>query len=278
MPTPDSQRFYRIPGSGGDFGLMMRRGDAWFAIWQGAFFGRWVTFDDAQTYGDPSADRSVALRPTQAPARSIPGEGKVVFDNALKQFVASEDGKEFLPLRGVPIGVPLPYGGTTAPPGFFMCDGAAVSRAVYARLFAVLSTRYGAGDGSTTFNLPDMRGRFPLGKAPSGTGSTLGETGGDATALTTHRHGFDHDHYVAPVDGPSPGSTTIDGPYGGATNVCITGPTMTLMPGYDHQHNVHIPQVKSSGPYQTGTSTPQIYTDQDGPAPPFQTFNWIIAY
>lgn len=78
----------------------------------------------------------------------------------------------------LPSGVTLPYGGTTAPSGYFLCDGSTVSRTTYAGLFAILGTTYGAGDGSTTFNLPDLRQRFPMGKAVSGTGSTLGGTGG----------------------------------------------------------------------------------------------------
>jgi microcystin-dependent protein len=54
----------------------------------------------------------------------------------------------------------IDYAGGTAPSGWIMCDGAAVSRTVYAGLFAAIGTAYGAGDGSTTFNLPDFRGRF----------------------------------------------------------------------------------------------------------------------
>lgn len=54
-----------------------------------------------------------------------------------------------------PLGTIIPYGGTTAPTGFLVCDGSAVSRATYAQLFAVIGTKYGEGDGSATFNLPD---------------------------------------------------------------------------------------------------------------------------
>lgn len=63
----------------------------------------------------------------------------------------------------VPIGVVLPYAGSSAPTGFLLCDGAAVSRATYSALFGIVSTTFGAGDGSTTFNLPDMRSRVPVG-------------------------------------------------------------------------------------------------------------------
>ena len=89
----------------------------------------------------------------------------------------------------LPAGVTLPYGGASAPSGYLLCDGSAVSRTTYAGLFAILSTVYGVGDGSTTFNLPDLRQRFPMGKAVSGTGSTLGGTGG----------AIDHTHTVTPA-------------------------------------------------------------------------------
>jgi microcystin-dependent protein len=59
------------------------------------------------------------------------------------------------------------YAGTAAPSGFLLCDGAAVSRATYASLFAITSTTYGVGDGVNTFNVPNLLGRFPLGYAGS---------------------------------------------------------------------------------------------------------------
>ena len=60
-------------------------------------------------------------------------------------------------------GVILPYAGSTAPTGFLLCDGSAVSRTTYSALFAITGTAYGVGDGSTTFNVPDLRSSFPLG-------------------------------------------------------------------------------------------------------------------
>jgi microcystin-dependent protein len=60
-------------------------------------------------------------------------------------------------------GVILPYAGTTAPTGFLLCDGSAVSRTTYATLYAITGDAYGAGNGSTTFNVPDLRSSFPLG-------------------------------------------------------------------------------------------------------------------
>lgn len=63
-----------------------------------------------------------------------------------------------------PAGVMFQFGGATAPDGWLLCDGTAVSRTTYAALFNAISTAWGYGDNSTTFNLPDMRGRFPRGK------------------------------------------------------------------------------------------------------------------
>lgn len=94
----------------------------------------------------------------------------------------------------VPTGAILPYGASVAPSGYLLCDGSAVSRTTYSALFAIVSTAYGAGNGTTTFNLPDFRGRFPLGVAAAGTGSTLGATGG----AIDHTHtGPSHTHTVA---------------------------------------------------------------------------------
>lgn len=70
--------------------------------------------------------------------------------------------------EGVLPGIVTPYAGSSAPTGWLMCDGSAVSRTTYSALFAVTSTTYGIGDGSTTFNLPDLQTKVPVGrKEPS---------------------------------------------------------------------------------------------------------------
>jgi len=65
-------------------------------------------------------------------------------------------------------GTVLPFAGSTAPEGWLLCFGQAVSRTTYANLFAVIGTTFGTGDGSTTFNLPDIRGRVAAGKDDMG--------------------------------------------------------------------------------------------------------------
>ncbi|MFC1767884.1 tail fiber protein [Candidatus Margulisiibacteriota bacterium] len=72
-------------------------------------------------------------------------------------------------INGVPVGTILPFGGSGAPDGYLLCDGQAVSRTVvYGDLFSVIDITYGSGDGSTTFNVPDLRGIFPRGAGTSG--------------------------------------------------------------------------------------------------------------
>ena len=81
------------------------------------------------------------------------------------------------------------YGGLSAPTGWYICDGSAVSRTTDAALFAVIGTAFGAGDGSTTFNLPDMRGRFGRGYDTTGSrdpGRVFGST--QTSALQSHQH------------------------------------------------------------------------------------------
>jgi len=121
---------------------------------------------------------------------------KGIFGQALTAYAGGGAGTVTALLFGLTVGVPevpvgtiSPYGGTAAPSGWLLCNGAAVSRTTYANLFAIIAELYGVGDGSTTFNLPDLRQKFPIGKAAAGTGSTLGGTGGAIDHVhTTHTH------------------------------------------------------------------------------------------
>lgn len=80
----------------------------------------------------------------------------------------------------LPIGSMIPYGKSQPPTNWLVCNGQAVSRTTYADLFAVIGTSYGAGDGSTTFNLPDKRGKVSVGLNGSDTDfDTIGKTGGE---------------------------------------------------------------------------------------------------
>ena len=101
-----------------------------------------------------------------------------------------------------PAGIVSQFAGSTAPTGWMLCDGTAVSRTTYASLFAAIGTTYGAGDGSTTFNLPNLRGRVPVGHDATQTEfDALGESGGAKThtlsvaEMPSHTHVQDaHTH------------------------------------------------------------------------------------
>jgi len=104
-----------------------------------------------------------------------------------------------------PIGSMTMFAGWTdrPPAGWLPCDGRALVRADYPALFSLLGTNYGAGNGTTTFNLPNMLGRFPVGSGGDGSTWWLGKTGGSETvALTTaqvpsHSHSMTHTHSIA---------------------------------------------------------------------------------
>lgn len=128
----------------------------------------------------------------------------------------NEDGTHNLRPSGfdfVPIGALMAWGADTAPDRWLICDGRAVSRTTYRALFEIIGTTYGAGDGSTTFNLPDFRGRFALGVAASGTGATLGATGGAIDHVHT---GPSHTHSIASVADHQHAVTTLQTTENGA--------------------------------------------------------------
>ena len=80
---------------------------------------------------------------------------------------------------GAPVGSLMPYAGTTPPDGWLICDGSEISRTTYARLFSVIGTTYGAGDGNSSFNIPNKK--YYTGGV-KGTGKTLGLMGGNGNS------------------------------------------------------------------------------------------------
>lgn len=103
-----------------------------------------------------------------SPVDSRPADaenGDMIYNQTLNQFEKYENGV-WTSFSGsastslVPTGAVLPFAGSSAPSGYVLCNGSEVSRTTFADLFAVLGVSHGSGDGSTTFNLPDYRGRF----------------------------------------------------------------------------------------------------------------------
>lgn len=171
------------------------------------------------------------------------------FDRARRRW-QTYNGATWVDLDTEDAGCMKLWGNATPPDGWLICNGAAISRTTYAALFTNIGTTFGTGDGSTTFNIPDFRGRFPLGKAAAGTGSTLGGTGGNIDhthSQPAHYHtkgtgatlsvDINHDH-AAVTSGASSGHThSIDPP-------AFTGGTGWV--SNDHAHVIDVPAFSGS--------------------------------
>jgi microcystin-dependent protein len=92
------------------------------------------------------------------------------------------DGGNLTGIEGIPTATIVPWSDSSIPTGFLECNGAAVSRSTYSALFAIIGTTYGAGDGSTTFDLPDLQDNVAVSKSPT---KTLASTGGANTVTAT---------------------------------------------------------------------------------------------
>ena len=157
----------------------------------------------------------------------------------------------------IPVGVIEMFAGSTAPNGWLVCDGSTVSRKTYSDLFKVIGTTYGAGNSNTTFTLPDMRGRTPIGV---GTGSglttrTLGGTVGTETETLTSSQIPAHSHPNT-VSGGSTGGMSANtvhnhsvdraawtnsgsAPYtftGGGSNIALQNIGINNSASLDHTH------------------------------------------
>lgn len=92
------------------------------------------------------------------------------------------DGANLSGIEGIPTATIVPWSTASVPTGFLECNGSAVSRSTYATLFGIIGTTYGSGDGSTTFNVPDLQDNVALGKSPT---KNIASTGGANTVTST---------------------------------------------------------------------------------------------
>jgi microcystin-dependent protein len=133
---------------------------------------------------------------TASPSYGLDVSGEVNASTDVRIAGVSLDG---LIRSAMPVGSVIPFAGSSSPDAtWLVCDGSAISRTTYAALFAVLGTTYGSGDGSTTFNIPNMGGRVPVG-LDSGQAEfdALGETGGTKTHTLTESEMPSHTHTLS---------------------------------------------------------------------------------
>lgn len=209
----------------------------------------------------------------------------------------------------VPIGGLVPYAGTTEPNSSFkFANGQAISRTTYAACFGVLGTIYGVGDNATTFNLPDLRGRFPLGQDDMGTSaagrvtiedaSAPGLTGGaqqvvlTSAQMPTHTH-VQNAHTHVQNAHTHTGATNVDQHrhaaanggqfvlYGGtgeaATMSLGSTHSATTYTAYDeHQHTLQVNSTVAVNQNATATNQNTGGGQAHPNLPPFLVINWLI--
>lgn len=175
----------------------------------------------------------------------------------------------------LPTGVILPTAAATPDTGFLFCEGQEVSRLTFAVLFARIGTTYGAGNGTTTFNLPDLRGRVPVGVDGAAgrmeANDTLGKAAGDSN-MPSHSHAMNintggqfpnHTHEVPITD-----ITRHEGEGFGWQAMVPTGLTSTTtgVASADHIHNV------SGSTFPAGKAA----AGPDDRMQPYLIVNWMI--
>lgn len=155
-------------------------------------------------------------------------------------------------VSAAPVGTVAPFAGSTEPPGWLFADGSAVSRTAYSELFAVIGTTYGSGDGSTTFNIPDLRGRVAVDKGTQANVDTLGDSEGLAVSSRqpNHSHTVNSHTHTAPAHYHGPGSLAL------AYASSIVFSNTTDAGGYGASFD----QIRSAAPNGAGTGRPNPIT------------------
>ena len=165
------------------------------------------------------------------------------------------------------VGAVVAFSGSTTPQGWLLCDGSAVSRTDYAALFAVIGTTYGTGDGSTTFNLPNLVDKFVEGSATAGTVKSAG---------------------LPNITGSIGGGTGAGGPAGNGSGIgflrdtMINGCFQPAAGNYGNETGVGGGTVPSGYPVLTAnldaSRSSAIYGKSTTVQPPALTMRYIIKY
>ncbi len=171
----------------------------------------------------------------------------------------------------MPVGSVSIYSGSTSPSGWLLCDGSAISRSTYSRLFAIVGTTYGTGNGTTTFNLPNLQERLPLGKGGS---TNLGNTGGSNTVTLSVDQLPSHTHTGTTATNGShthSGSTSTDGLHshssnanGGSTGLAFSNGTFTASGIDDSPGELNLSTTQALTINDDGSHSHTIATNSNG--------------
>ncbi len=246
--------------------------------------------DESAILDIKSTDKGMLLPCMTANQRnsiSLPATGLLVFVTDDNNFYFY-NGAAWIQFSGSgnPVGTIEAFGGTTVPDGWLLCDGSEVSRIIYPNLYNAISTNWGAGDESTTFNLPDLRGRFLRG-TDHGAGTdpdaaartaqnTLGNSGDNVGSVQNEAY-KSHNHSVNPPNTSTEpagdhrhtfnSSQTSEG-YTGSGKICAGGGSggqsianTPMNEDGDHRHYINIGAFNSASSGNNETRPKNVYVD-----------------
>jgi microcystin-dependent protein len=199
------------------------------------------TFSTLEVTGAATFDSTVTVSGAATFKNNVSVSGNVV----AAEFYGG--GSNLTGIVTIPTGAILPYAGGSAPSGHLLCYGQAISRSTYSDLFSAIGTTYGVGDGSSTFNIPDLRGRVVAGQDDMGgssanrltdqsggvNGDVLGDTGGAETHTLTVSELAAHTHSTYELWNQHAGNPQSPPPY----EVQDTSGGTTGSAGGDSAHN-----------------------------------------
>ena len=176
------------------------------------------TFSGTVTSGGDivmSGTGSLQLPTGTTAQRPTPATGDIRFNTTLTQFEGYNGSAWGEIANGVPAGSVFSFATSTVPTGYLECNGAAVSRSTYASLFSAISTTWGVGDGSSTFNLPDLRGQFVR-----GWDNSAGVDSGRSFASSQSDQNKSHNHSIND-SGHNHTAGNWGGSFGGSSGVTV---------------------------------------------------------
>jgi microcystin-dependent protein len=157
------------------------------------------------------------------------------------------NGSDLTGIEGIPTATIVPWSSASVPTGFLECNGQAVSRSTYSALFAIVASTYGGGDGSSTFNVPDLQNNVAVGKSNN---KALASTGGANTVTSTGNVGgstanatlsapqlASHSHNIQ-IQGQGPGASSQFGVTQFRTNPGVGYGSQNTGGGGGHSHNM----------------------------------------